>query len=330
MGMISSYGLCQLLGFFFTSMHGILPFLLLGVGVDDMFVIIQSFDNLSEEEQQDTLANRFGATMKHAGVAITITSVTDLLAFFIGGTTIIPALASFCVYAAFGILFIYFYQTTFFLAWLTIDQRRVDDRRDGCLCWRQKSADWSPTTCSRWDLLGWVFNQLGNILATWIGKTVVLLVTAAMLGVGLYGTVTLSTKFDYSEWVEEGTYLRRYIAAQRLHFPSEGDMVQIITTDLNYHAADLASLDAIVNTLLDDMEGTVDRKSVESWVKPFINHTNTVRGYTGTDKLPGKADYNQQMFVRDLTGFLTSPGGGVYRSKFEFDETDKKKVRKYT
>lgn len=48
--------------------------------------------------------------MKHAGVAVTITSVTDVLAFVIGASTVIPALGSFCVYAGLGIFFIYLYQ----------------------------------------------------------------------------------------------------------------------------------------------------------------------------------------------------------------------------
>ena len=42
---------------------------------------------------------RFGWTMKHAGVAITMTSVTDLLAFGIGSSSTLLALSSFCVYA---------------------------------------------------------------------------------------------------------------------------------------------------------------------------------------------------------------------------------------
>jgi hypothetical protein len=45
------------------------------------------------------LADRFGLSMKHAGVAITITSVTDLMAFGIGASTVLPALRSFCLFA---------------------------------------------------------------------------------------------------------------------------------------------------------------------------------------------------------------------------------------
>ncbi len=92
MGIMSSYGLCGAAGLPFTNMNSIMPFLLLGIGIDDMFVIVQSFDNLKGEELTLPLLKRFGITMKHAGVAITITSVTDLLAFGVGGSTAIPAL----------------------------------------------------------------------------------------------------------------------------------------------------------------------------------------------------------------------------------------------
>ena len=83
-GIGGSYGLSSLVGFPYTPMHSILPFLLLGIGIDDMFVIVQSFSNLNAEERALDLPNRFGFALKHAGVAITITSVTDLLAFGIG------------------------------------------------------------------------------------------------------------------------------------------------------------------------------------------------------------------------------------------------------
>ena len=35
---------------FFGPLHNILPFLLLGIGIDDMFVIVQSLDSLTPEE----------------------------------------------------------------------------------------------------------------------------------------------------------------------------------------------------------------------------------------------------------------------------------------
>ena len=50
-----------------------------------MFVIVQCWYNLSEEEKVGkSLHEQIGETMKHAGVAITVTSITDVFAFGIG------------------------------------------------------------------------------------------------------------------------------------------------------------------------------------------------------------------------------------------------------
>ena len=46
LGIATCYGLAGLFGVKNTSMNSILPFLLLGIGIDDMFVIVQSFTNI--------------------------------------------------------------------------------------------------------------------------------------------------------------------------------------------------------------------------------------------------------------------------------------------
>ena len=90
MGIIMSYGICSAIGLFFGPMHNVLPFLLLGIGIDDMFVIVQCWDVLEskykeirrrrgEEEESVPLSDRFGRTMSSAGVAITVTSFTDIV-----------------------------------------------------------------------------------------------------------------------------------------------------------------------------------------------------------------------------------------------------------
>jgi predicted RND superfamily exporter protein len=86
MGIISTYGLCGAIGIPYTMMNSILPFFLLGIGIGDMFVIVQSFDNLRGDGLPKNLLARFGLTMRHAGVAKPITLVTDLLAFGVGGS----------------------------------------------------------------------------------------------------------------------------------------------------------------------------------------------------------------------------------------------------
>ena len=115
-GLIVSYGLCSAMGLFYGPMHSMLPFLLLGIGIDDMFVIIQCWETLTEEQKKQSHVKKFGLTMQHAGTAITVTSVTDVIAFATGGFTVLPALRSFCIYASLGIVAIYIFQCTFFFA----------------------------------------------------------------------------------------------------------------------------------------------------------------------------------------------------------------------
>ena len=40
----AGYGIAFYFGFKFSDMHGVLPFLILGLGVDDMFVIVNTID----------------------------------------------------------------------------------------------------------------------------------------------------------------------------------------------------------------------------------------------------------------------------------------------
>ena len=52
LGTAASYGVCQLLGIPSTKMNSILPFMLLGIGIDDMFVIVQGLMNVHNDESR--------------------------------------------------------------------------------------------------------------------------------------------------------------------------------------------------------------------------------------------------------------------------------------
>ena len=55
-------------------MHAIIPFLFVGIGIDDMFVIVQCHSNIIHSQEAQTLSHRdiMARTMKQAGVAITV------------------------------------------------------------------------------------------------------------------------------------------------------------------------------------------------------------------------------------------------------------------
>ena len=85
-----------------------------GIGIDDMFVIVQCLRNIETGHAVDASAmdprRKIGLTLKNAGVAITLTSVTDIMAFIAGSFTILPGLYDFCLMSAATVAAIYLLQ----------------------------------------------------------------------------------------------------------------------------------------------------------------------------------------------------------------------------
>ena len=109
------------MGYTKSEIHIMVPFLLLGVGVDDMFVICNAVD---QTDINKSAAERMTEALSHAGPSISITSFTNSAAFFLGALTELLAIRSFCIYAGFAILTLYFVCITVFAAALVIDLRR--------------------------------------------------------------------------------------------------------------------------------------------------------------------------------------------------------------
>lgn len=79
-----------------------------------MFVIVNAyrlaptFSHVTGVKER--VRRRLAASLAHSGVSVTVTSVTDFCAFMIGSATALPALSSFCQYAAIGIVMCYLLQ----------------------------------------------------------------------------------------------------------------------------------------------------------------------------------------------------------------------------
>ena len=69
MGIGIGIGITSAFGFPYIPLHAMLPFICLGIGIDDMFVIVQCLYNLNGEQLNNemTIEERMGLTLKHAG-----------------------------------------------------------------------------------------------------------------------------------------------------------------------------------------------------------------------------------------------------------------------
>eukprot|EP00095_Tigriopus_kingsejongensis_P012251 snap_masked-scaffold472_size162276-processed-gene-0.4 protein:Tk12251 transcript:snap_masked-scaffold472_size162276-processed-gene-0.4-mRNA-1 annotation:"hypothetical protein DAPPUDRAFT_306990" len=307
----TSYGLCSLMGFVFSPMHNIIPFLLLGIGIDDMFVICQSLDNLPPDPSL-TVETRVALAMKHAGVAITVTSITDVAVFAIGASTVLPALRSFCVFCAVGILVVYILQATIFVAALAKDSQRIASHRNGFLiCYQHKN--WTPQAWSQKNLLQTAFYHLGRCLVKPFVKVAVIVCSLLLLAGGSYGLYLLRQEFNPIWFIPPESYLSQWFAANEKFFPEEGERVTINIGPIDY-SEELWKINLLVDKLKNETEIV---SSVDSWFsgfKDYMEKNDLVQDFFETFHV------NNTEFYFRLTQFLFSPNGAKYRTNFQFDQ----------
>ena len=82
----------------------VLPFIALGLGVDDMFLLVQVFREVPKPPGRPAHAI-VGECFQRGGVSVTLTSLCNACGFFAGGLIPLPAVQNFCLSAGFVVVF---------------------------------------------------------------------------------------------------------------------------------------------------------------------------------------------------------------------------------
>ncbi|KAG6455397.1 NPC intracellular cholesterol transporter 1 [Manduca sexta] len=306
---VSAVSWCSLFGASFGPVHSSLPFLLMGLGIDDMFVMNACWKNLSEAESKKSLPVKVGLMLKHAGVSIVITSFTDVVALLIGAITILPSLKSFCIYAAVGVFFIFCYSVTFYVAVFTLDVMRIEAKRNGILfCYKHTKEIRISTEKTILQKMFECFYK--NVVFTIPGKVFTILFTCIVTGFSIQAVLRLEQRFDPKWFIPDDTYYKQYLDAVDRYYPEEGHMALVFLGDLNY-TRELPNLH--------NMMSEISKKSyvtdVVAWEEYFQKY---VLSNYGRDLRSG--NITEAEFNGYLSRFLYSPVGGRFQVNFKFEK----------
>lgn len=265
---IAGIGLSSFFGLVYSPVHSLLPFILLGIGVDDAFVIANAFDQERKGkprtiETNEELLLRSSRALSRAGASITVTSLTDLVAFAISSSSGLPALASFSAYASISVFFLWVFASVFFTACLVFDERRQIENRRECLCCltRKRNAeeteddDTEPIVENGSILMNFFKHIHGKAILSWPGKIVVLIVFAGLLGFGAYSATLLNVEDTQREFIPTGTSLREYFEASDELFPDQGiEFYMVFETQSNIFESrdELSRLDERVSGMSEE------------------------------------------------------------------------------
>lgn len=328
LSLLSGFGLLFIIGTPFTSMTQLLPFVIFGIGLDDAFIMFGSYSRTDESKE---IPERIRDTIDEVGISITSTTVTSTLAFGLGCLSSIPAVYWLCFYAFPTIAIIYFYTLTFFVAWIVLDERRIQsNRRDCCFCITAKDVNPqdgenpSPQINRVDDFMV----RYADFLMKPVVKIVVILAFTGLAIACGFSTSNLKQAFSFTDVMPKDSYVTSFFDAMEAYtvrnsvapfayFRGVNQADEDMQQQMEDYVMDIVALDA------------VEEEPENFWLVDF-------KAYVADQDLSGLS-FNQQLdaflgetiyfdlyngnIVRDENGDITES-----RVRINFDNVDEEDV----
>lgn len=258
---------------------------IIGVGLDDMFIMISSWQRTSV---LDSVPDRLADTYRDAAVSISITTLTNALALFLGFSSPFGSVRSFCLYAGISVCFCYLYSITFLGACLALNGQREAENKHWFTC--AKIPEDVPSSSSKAFsicCIGGRYDRLtekeetepmthilerfyGPFLTHKLIKACVGVIYAGYLAVSIYGCFVLKDGLDVKNLALDDSYIIDYFTRQRQHFSEFGSTVMAAVSQplLYWEDSEQKRLDHCVSNFesLDFVSG------VSGWFISFQQH----------------------------------------------------------
>ncbi|XP_065485043.1 patched domain-containing protein 3-like [Caloenas nicobarica] len=293
LAVLSSFGLLLFCGVPFVVTVASAPFLILGVGVDDMFIMIACWEQSSRKEGKSSVKSRLAETYAEAALSVTITTLTDVLAFFIGTWTAFPSVRSFCLYTGTAFVFCYIYTMTFFGAIIVLNHKREQGNRHWLTCLPVGDTDRAETSCSynaccigkrsgespqpeSEHPMSIFFKKYYGPFFTnkWI-KLLVVLLYGAYLGGSIYGCTQIREGIDLRNLASDDSYVIPYYDDTDKYFSAYGPRVMVVIKESVDYWNETVRLG--IENCMQNLEGIsyVDKNLSESWLRVYTGLANS-------------------------------------------------------
>ncbi|XP_072049089.1 patched domain-containing protein 3-like [Amphiura filiformis] len=326
----STVGLLSACGVAFNQVVASMPFLVIGVGIDDMFIMVASWRHT---DRRLAVEERMGLAYLDAAVSITITSVTDALAFCIGAITPLPAVRIFCLYAGVAIIFDYLFQITFFGACMVYTGQREADGKHYLTCKKVLPKDEAPSTSYRIWCAGGVSTTVtaeegkqseqiitqffrkfyGPFIVNPVVKMLVVVLFTGYLCVAVWGCLHIQEGLQLKDIFADDSFARKYYQDQGEYFTEFGAAVSVVLdTNQNYWEKGIQNE---IEHITMDFESSRfihgEKQHTESWVRDYLTFLSETLNTTNVD---------QELFVQLLRDeFLTRPEFQNYNKDINFN-----------
>jgi len=193
----------------------VIPFLVLAVGVDNIFIIVQSLNR--ESSHNDSIEDKMAKVMSKVGPSLLLAFLSEVSCFFLGAMSSMPCIRIFALNAALALVFDFLLQMTVFLAFLSLDAKRQKEARyDILVCIKSKKSNTKDDLNENNSML---YNFFNNIYAPFlmqdVVRYVVLVIFSLFLCVSFMVVKDVDVGLDQELSMPKDSYVNRYFADQK-------------------------------------------------------------------------------------------------------------------
>ncbi|XP_014045092.2 patched domain-containing protein 3 isoform X2 [Salmo salar] len=265
-----------------------------------MFIMISCWQKTNVH---DSVVDRLADTYQDAAISISITTITDVLALYLGFSSPFGSVQSFCLYAGTAILFCYIYNILFLGAFLALNgQRETSNRhwftcvkipvdcppgksRRYAICCVGGAYDHDTGTEEEQPISGFFGKYYGPFLTQKWTKASIVVLYAGYLAVSVYGCVEMKEGIDLRNLASDDSYISKYYD-KSMDFSHYGPIIMVaVNESLAYWEEDQHKN---LNSCITDFYKLkyVDKNFFLSWLDSFqsfakdldINSENTFIG----------------------------------------------------
>eukprot|EP00933_Yihiella_yeosuensis_P057651 TRINITY_DN5761_c0_g1_i4.p1 TRINITY_DN5761_c0_g1~~TRINITY_DN5761_c0_g1_i4.p1 ORF type:complete len:1207 (-),score=263.33 TRINITY_DN5761_c0_g1_i4:401-4021(-) len=191
-----------------------LPFLMVGIGLDDMYVIAFAI-----KQKGSTSLEAFASAMQGVAIPVTMTSAVNAGMFGIMLVSSIPAVYETAKTALYAIGLLYLTMMTAFPACCYLDLRRQASKRRDCLCcMRMDASAMAASTPAQGK--AWLYEKVYRpLIGSRLSHGIVLLISAGLLGLAAAGATKVSVGLDLSEFFSKDSLGAAWTDARDDYFP---------------------------------------------------------------------------------------------------------------
>eukprot|EP00041_Stephanoeca_diplocostata_P030365 m.918110 g.918110 ORF g.918110 m.918110 type:complete len:994 (-) comp23740_c0_seq2:282-3263(-) len=307
------FGISGFMEYPLTQVSFMAVFILFGIGIDDMFLIVDSVDR---HEHVGGLQLRCSLALEEIGASIMYTSLTTFVALMVSTMIDLPAIQAFAFVAGFAVLSIFFITVFGFVPLLVLNFRRIAQRRCDvlpCVVVRRsqlpsvrrpdiilRQQD-NGSACSRREIPhsqtshdspalsmahtgpehgGAVRRLMVKYYIPWLTGTyakdlVPICFVLLVMGFGMYGVTQVNKNFDATDYLPANSPLKHFFIIENAHFGSVGEIDFLISApDLNNHT----QVDSLceLHRRINALDFTIKTPMETSWVPGYASYYGAV------------------------------------------------------